>query len=118
MISLLNMKMKELISIIITTKNEQAVIETLLSSIFLQTYKNIEVILVDNNSKDNTLKIPKKFDVKIYTIGPERSAQRNFGAKKSKGKYLLFLDADMELTSDVLNDCIRVVKQKGICGVV
>lgn len=112
------MKRKGLISIIVTTKNEQGVIGDLLSSILKQTYKNTEVILVDNHSTDNTLKIAQKFKIKIYTFGPERSAQRNFGAKKSKGQYLLFLDADMELTPCVLDNCVKVAKENNVAGVV
>jgi glycosyltransferase involved in cell wall biosynthesis len=97
------------VSVIITTKNEEKVIGRLLKSIFNQTYHNYEVILVDNKSTDKTLQIAKNFRVKIYTKGPERSAQRNFGANKSVGQYLLFLDADMELSRSVLKNCVRQI---------
>ena len=80
--------------------------------------QSLEVILVDNYSTDKTLEIAKKYNVSCYTFGPERSAQRNFGAKKSKGKYLLFLDADMELTSKVIGDCVKVAIQNRASGVV
>lgn len=98
----------QLVSIIITTKNEEKVIKRLLNSIFAQTYRPVEIILVDNNSKDNTLEIAKKMGIKTYTFGPERSAQRNYGANVSKGKYLLFLDADMELSKEVIKKCVDV----------
>ncbi|MBI2596875.1 glycosyltransferase [Candidatus Daviesbacteria bacterium] len=107
------------VSIIITTKNEAGAIGILLSSINKQSYKNIEVILIDNSSYDGTLEIARQFlNVKIYSLGPERSAQRNLGARKSKGKYLLFLDADMELTSDVIKDCVEVAEKENLSGVV
>ena len=102
--------MLSLVSIIITTKNEAAVIKRLLVSLKDQSYKNIETILVDNNSSDSTKKKAIKFTNKIYNFGPERSAQRNFGAKKSKGGYLLFLDADMRLSRDVVQQCVEVAK--------
>lgn len=107
------------VSIIITSKTEGDVIKALLLSATNQTYKNIEVILVDNNSTDNTLKIAKEFKkVKIYNFGPERSAQRNYGAKKSKGKYLLFLDADMKLTQRVVEECVEKINSgKKIGGI-
>ena len=103
------MKKRELVSIIITTKNEVDVIGNLLKSVVSQAYKNTEIILVDNNSTDKTLKIVKAFKkVKVYNFGFERSAQRNYGAKKSFGKYLLFLDADMRLSPKVIEKCVAV----------
>lgn len=112
------MNKQELVSVIITSKNEGDVIGNLLGSITKQTYKNIETILVDNYSTDNTLKIAKKFGIKSYAFGPERSAQRNFGAKKAKGEYLFFLDADMELSPKVIEDCVRVVTLNNVSAVV
>lgn len=110
---------KDLVSVIVTTKDEENVIRTLIQSVKQQTYKNIEIILVDNNSKDNTLDIVNKFKkVKIYQYGPERSAQRNFGAKRSKGEYLFFLDADMELTPKVVEDCLNKTKLENLDSVV
>jgi glycosyltransferase involved in cell wall biosynthesis len=108
-----------LVSVIITTKNEEDVIEKLLKSIKEQTYKKMEVFLVDNNSTDKTVFIARKFkDLKILNFGPERSAQRNYGAKKSHGDYILFLDADMQLTPKVIKACVeKVVKNKKIGGV-
>lgn len=110
---------KDLVSVIVTTKDEENVIRMLIQSVKRQTYKNIEIILVDNNSKDNTLDIVNKFKkVKIYQYGPERSAQRNFGAKRSKGEYLFFLDADMELTPKVVEDCLNKTKLENLDSVV
>lgn len=110
---------KDLVSVIVTTKDEENVIRTLIQSVKQQTYKNIEIILVDNNSKDNTLDIVNKFKkVKIYQYGPERSAQRNFGVKRSKGEYLFFLDADMELTPKVVEDCLNKTKLENLDSVV
>ncbi len=113
------MKKKGLVSVIITTKNEATVIGTLLQSIHQQTYPKIETILVDNNSTDNTKKIAEQNKtVKIYSVGPERSAQRNFGAKNSSGDFLFFLDADMELTSKVIAVCVQKIAKENIAGVV
>lgn len=101
----------QFISVIITTKNEESVIGRLISSIKKQTYKNLEIIVVDNHSADKTVEISKKMGGKVWQFGPERSAQRNFGAKKAQGKYLLFLDADMELSKNVLKDCVNVCER-------
>ncbi len=108
-----------LASVIITTKNEEEVIEKLINSIKHQTFKKVEVILVDNNSEDKTVEIAENLGVKIYNWGPERSAQRNLGARKSKGGYLLFIDADMELSQNVIKECFALCESdKKIGGVV
>lgn len=98
-----------LVSIIITTKNEEQVILNCIKSIKNQSYKNIEIILVDNFSTDKTTDIAKKQKVQIYFKGPERSVQRNFGAKRSKGSYLVFIDADMELSKNVIKECVEKI---------
>lgn len=102
---------KPLVSVVVTTKNEQEVLGDLLSSIKLQTYKNIEIILVDNNSSDKTREIAKQFTKKVYIKGPERSAQRNFGVEKAKGEYVFIIDADMILGKDVVSECIQVAQK-------
>lgn len=108
--------MNRLVSLIITTKNEEKVLGKLLKSIKKQTYKNYEIILVDNNSTDNTENVAKMMVVKIFNFGPERSAQRNFGAKKVKGEYLLFLDADMELARNVVKECMEMMQKDSKVG--
>ncbi len=109
---------KGLVSVIITTKNEGKVIERLLESITAQTYKRIEIIVVDNHSQDNTARIAKKYTKAVYQRGPERSVQRNFGAKKANGEYVLFLDADMQLENNVIAECVKVFKSKPTIGAV
>lgn len=96
------------VSIIITTHNEEKNIKTLTSSCFSQNYKNIELILVDSTrTTDKTLEIAKNMGVKTYKYGKERSIQRNYGVSKSKGEYVLILDADMKLSSSVVSDCVQ-----------
>lgn len=104
-------KQSPLVSIIIPTFNEEKNIERLLKSIKNQTYKEIEVIVVDDGSTDNTAKISLQYTKKVYKRGHvERSAQRNFGANKSSGDYFLFIDGDMEFTPNVVKDAIKVLK--------
>jgi glycosyltransferase involved in cell wall biosynthesis len=96
-----------LVSVIITTKNEEKNIGNCLKTIRCQSMKNIELIVVDNCSKDKTVEIARKHGAKVYLKGPERSSQRNYGAKISTGKYLLYLDADMILSPNVIEECIK-----------
>jgi glycosyltransferase involved in cell wall biosynthesis len=108
--------MDELVSVVITTKNEEKNIKNILKSIEIQSYKNIEIILVDNYSSDKTKEIANNFNVKTYDCGNERSAQRNFGLKKSKGELALYLDADMILTPGLIESLVNKINISKING--
>jgi glycosyltransferase involved in cell wall biosynthesis len=86
-----------------------------LKSIKNQSYKKTEIIVVDNNSTDDTKLIAREYTNKVFNKGPERSAQRNFGVSKSKGSWVLYLDADMILSRRVIEDCVKHIKP-GIVG--
>jgi glycosyltransferase involved in cell wall biosynthesis len=101
-----------MVSIIITTRNEAAVIEKLLQSVCNQTYKNIEIILVDNYSTDSTIDIANKYVNKLILLGPERSTQRNRGVCEASGQYVLILDADMELAPSVVEEAVSIVTKE------
>jgi len=95
-----------LVSVVVATKNEEKNIEHCLQSIKNQTFKNIELIIVDNFSEDKTVELAKKYGAIIYFKGNERSAQRNYGAKLAKGKYLIYSDADMILSPTLIEECV------------
>lgn len=96
-----------LVSVVLTTRNEERNIKDCLLSIKKQTYPNIEIIVVDNNSTDETKTVAKQFTDLVYNLGPERSAQRNFAARKAKGVYFMYLDADMVLSPTVIEECVN-----------
>lgn len=98
-----------LVSIIVPTYNSSQFLDMCLKSIVEQSYSNIELIVVDNNSKDNTKEIAKKYTKHVYNKGPERSAQRNYGVSKSKGEYVLIIDSDMKLSVDVVKECVEKI---------
>ena len=81
------MKKNPLLSVIIPTYNEEKDIGECISTLLKQSYKKIEIIIVDDGSSDNTLNLVKKFrQVKILIQnhqGPGKA--RNLGARKSKG---------------------------------
>lgn len=94
------------VSAVITTRNEEQKIEQCLKSVIAQSHSPCEIIVVDNHSTDNTVRISRKYTDLVYTAGPERSAQRNFGIRRASGAYVLFLDADMTLSASVISQCI------------
>ena len=102
------------VSVVITTKNEEKNIENCLRSLGSQTFKNIELIVVDNFSEDNTVDVAKKYTTKVYSKGPERSSQRNYGARLAIGEYLLYLDADMILSPNVIEECVEKCEREGV----
>lgn len=85
-----------LISVIIPTLNEEKYIGLLLESIKRQNFPNSEILVVDGGSKDGTLEVAKKYNVRTFIFqGYSEFASRNIGAKNAKGKYLLFTCADI-----------------------
>lgn len=102
-----------LVSVIIATKNEERNIGNCLESIKNQDFPlaEIEVITVDNDSTDKTKEIARKYTEKVFNKEPERSAQRNLGVKHSSGKYILYLDADMILSREVIRECVEKMER-------
>jgi glycosyltransferase involved in cell wall biosynthesis len=96
-----------LVSVIVPTYNSAESLVTCLQSIKDQTYPKIELIVVDNASKDTTQEVASKFTEHVYNLGPERSAQRNFGVKKATGQYVVIIDSDMELAPEVIEQGVE-----------
>ena len=106
-------------SIVIPTLNEEKCIQKILADLQKQTYKDSEVIVVDGLSDDRTLVAAKKFEdrlPKLATIKGGKnnvSYQRNLGAKKASGKYLIFFDADVRFDRTFLEEIhIATLKKK------
>ena len=105
-----------LLSIIIPTLNEEKNIQNLLDSIKKQDFEDYEIIVSDNNSQDKTRLVAKKYGCRIVKGGlPARA--RNNGALAARGKYLLFLDADVILEKNFLINTINEI-EKGKLDVV
>jgi glycosyltransferase involved in cell wall biosynthesis len=86
----------KLVSVIITCYNHSQYLNQAINSVRCQTYKNIEIIVVDDGSTDATKSVARQnADVNyIYQHNQGLSAARNTGIKHSKGEFLMFLDAD------------------------
>ena len=102
--------LKSIVSVIVPTKNSSSTLDKCLESIKNQTYQEIEVVVVDNFSTDDTPKIAKKYTKKFYSKGPERSPQRNYAVSKSKGKYVAIIDSDMILAPTVIAECVKAIE--------
>lgn len=98
--------MTELVSVIVPARNSSDTICECLRSIRSQSYAPIELIVVDNGSKDGTAQIAANLADEVLDVGPERSAQRNAGARAANGAYVVFIDSDMHLRPDVIGACI------------
>ena len=103
-----------LISIIIPTYNHSRYLGRALQSIYDQTYRNWEAIVVDNHSTDDTCDVVKKFDdprisyLKIHNDGII-AASRNMGINMAKGNWLAFLDSDDWWSPDKLETCSKYI---------
>lgn len=89
-----------LISVIVPVYNVEAFLPKCLESIINQTYKNIEIILVDDGSTDNSGKICDFYKIQdkrikvIHKFNGGISSARNYGLKVIRGEYILFVDSD------------------------
>ena len=106
-------------SVVIANYNNAKFIDDCINSLISQTYKNIEIIFFDDNSKDNSIETIKKFDnIKII----ENSSQTNFGSfnqmnafkkaiESSKGDIIFFLDSDDFFHKDKIEKITNIFKR-------
>jgi len=111
--------MNPLVSIVIRTKNEEKWISSCLKSVFRQEYKNIEVIVVDNNSTDRTVIKAQEFPIKLVIIKkffPGKAI--NDGIRASSGEYIVCLSGHcIPVNSNWLGNLIKDLKSPNVAGV-
>ena len=104
-----------LVSIIVPMYNSEKYIERCIKSLINQSYKNIEIILIDDGSKDKTIEILKLYNskdsrIKLYKKkNSGASSARNYGLEKCTGDYILFVDADDYIDSNMVQDIVSMV---------
>ena len=102
------------VAVVITTRDEAKHIERCLQSVVAQTYRDFEIVVVDNGSRDETKAIAVRYTHQVFDRGPERSAQRNFGMiEKSRSPYVMYLDADMILGPQCIARCVETIRKSG-----
>ena len=102
-------------SVIVNCKNSQEYLYDCLESILNQSYKNFELIIVNNNSTDSTFKIINSFnDERIKYFNTEKDlslgAARNLGIKYSTGSYIGFLDSDDLWLENKLEETLKMIE--------
>lgn len=112
------------VSVIIPTHNRAEFLRSAIASVIKQTFKNLEIIVADDNSRDNTREVVRSFqDRRIKYIWKENnngpSATRNAAILASEGEYIAFLDDDDEWLPDKLQKQVKLLGKSlpSICGV-
>lgn len=108
--------MTPLVSVNTATYNSEKTLEKCLRSVKEQSYRNIEIVIMDSRSRDRTLEIAKKFGAKIV-FAPTLATARKAGADASKGEYIFILDSDQILEPDVVERCVKACEEEGFDGV-
>ena len=109
------------VSIVIPTYNYGQYIDRAIRSCLDQTYENLEIIVVDDGSTDNTSQIVQRFDKEINYILQENSGvsvARNKGLSVATGEFITFLDADDYLTVDSIELRVEILHANPNIGVV
>lgn len=112
--------MSTIVSVIVPVYNSEIYLSQCIESVLLQSYSEIELILINDGSTDNSGKICdsyKKIDerVKVYhNANHGVSYSRNFGIEKAIGQYILFVDSDDFIDHDMIQKLIKLQKDSGI----
>lgn len=96
-----------ILSAVVITKDEENNIRDCLNTLSFCD----EIVVVDDYSHDNTIKIAKKFGAQIFQrrLNSDFAAQRNFGLKRAKGDWVLFVDADERVSKDLAREIVQVI---------
>ena len=112
--------MEEKVSIIIPIYNAERYIERCICSVINQTYKNIEIIIINDGSTDDSMKLINRYknkDSRIIVINQKNSGvstARNNGINKSSGKYVMFVDIDDWLELNMIEEMVKKIKEKDV----
>lgn len=106
-----------LVSVVVPTRDNARTIRTCLSSVRAQTHPAVELIVVDNHSRDETPTIAAELADRVVVAGPERSAQRNRGIEEAAGEWVVWLDSDMVLPPETLQIALATARERSATGV-
>ncbi|NCD08673.1 MAG: glycosyltransferase [Negativicutes bacterium] len=109
---------KPRLSVIIPVYNTEAYVEEAVRSIMNQTFRDLEIIIIDDGSTDNSLTVIKKLAVEDNRIAyyPQtnqgQSVARNVGIEKARGEYIYFMDSDDVLEEEAFASCVEMVARE------
>jgi len=110
------------VSIALIVKNEAKCIKNCIESLLDQTFSNFEIIIIDNDSKDNTIEIINSFKDRRIKIHSSTNLScysnlRNFSLEKTKGNYIFFTDGDCNVHPDWIKEGLKHIKDNSFDGV-
>ena len=112
--------MEEKVSIIIPIYNAEKYIKRCIDTIINQTYKNIEIIIKNDGSTDNSINLINKYknkDNRIIVINQKNagvSVARNNGIKKRDGTYVMFVDIDDWIELTMVEEMVKIIKEQEV----
>ena len=110
--------MDKKVSVIIPTYNSDKYLKKCIESILLQTYKNIEIIIINDGSTDKTDDIVKKYEderIKYYKNKNQGIGKsRNYGIKQSTGEYIMFVDSDDYIDESAVEEMIKKITDSNL----
>jgi glycosyltransferase involved in cell wall biosynthesis len=95
-----------LVSVVIPAHNSERTLGECLKSIEEQTHHNVEIIIVDSHSEDNTCRIAEEHGARVFQLEGMANRKRNYGVAQAEGEYILTLDSDMVMTPKVIEECL------------
>ena len=115
------MRENDLISVILPIYNVEPYLERAVDSIIKQTYRNIEIIIINDDSTDRSLELCNSFAeqdsrIRVYTqVNSGPSVARNWGIKLANGDYVIFVDSDdYWMSRDNLQELVDMLHPEGI----
>lgn len=108
----------QLVSVIIPVYNAKLYVKRCLDSIVNQTYKNLQILIIDDGSFDGSSDICESYmtDKRVQVFHQKNSgasAARNFGLDRAEGEYILFVDADDYIDLNLLDKAVHKMEQYG-----
>jgi glycosyltransferase involved in cell wall biosynthesis len=104
------------ISVVVPTRNAATTLGRCLASVRAQTGAEVEVIVVDNTSTDDTVAVARRYADQVIVGGPERSAQRNRGWRAASTPVIAFLDADMVADAALAGQALQILEREPALG--